>query len=183
MDERSPEMLKPTLISGVLFGTVGAVPILNSINCACCALVVACGFFASYLYSRECRRQGAGFRPGTGATVGLVAGAFYALTTTLLTGLILAFFPPDWGQAFEQARQMPWSRPEVIESMQNLLRSTSPFVLLVLLLFFWVLVGAVFSTVGGLIGGAAFKVVPQSPAPPAIEGDLGPPPPPSAPAV
>ena len=74
---QAPSMLKPALISGVAFGVAGAIPVINWINCACCALIVGCGFCAAFLYSKECRTAGFAFRPGNGATVGLVSGLIY----------------------------------------------------------------------------------------------------------
>ena len=45
---QAPSMLKPALISGVAFGVAGAIPVVNWINCACCALIIGCGFFAAF---------------------------------------------------------------------------------------------------------------------------------------
>ena len=37
MDDRSPSMLKPTLISGTLFGVLAGLPLLHYVNyCTCC---------------------------------------------------------------------------------------------------------------------------------------------------
>ena len=47
---QAPSMLKPALISGVAFGVAGSIPVINWINCACCALIIGCGFFAAFLY-------------------------------------------------------------------------------------------------------------------------------------
>lgn len=178
MNDRSPEMLKSTLIAGVVCGGIGGMPLVILLNCMCCSLIVGCGFFASYLYSRDCRRVGAEFRPGAGATVGLVAGAFYSLTTTLVIAAQLALFPPNWEEAVEQSRQLPWSSPESIETVRRFFESTGPFLLMLLVFFGFMIVSAIASTVGGLIGGAVFKVAAL---PPAIDRD--PETPPSAPAL
>ena len=39
MNGQAPTMLKPALIAGAAFGVAGAIPVLNWINCACCALI------------------------------------------------------------------------------------------------------------------------------------------------
>ena len=180
MNHRSPDMLKPTLIAGLLFGVLGAVPVVNWINCACCALIVACGVFASYLYSGECRRQGAEFRPGNGALVGLVAGAFYAMASTLV-GAIFRMLIGDRvaKMALEWIRNMPNLPAENRDMIEKFLEQAGAFGVLQLVLGFvlTLVVAAIFSTLGGLLGGALFKVAPP-PAPPAFSGDLGPPPPP-----
>jgi len=178
MDKRSPDLLKPTLIAGLLFGFLGGVPFLNVINCACCALIIAAGFLASYLYSNECRKAGAEFRPGTGAIVGLVAGGFYALMTTLV-GTVASLAMGDFVAArlVDFFKHLPNMPAETVEQLDRMAEQAGTFSVSSLILSFFgnVLLGAIFSTVGGLIGGAVFKVEPPAPPPPA------PPPPPFTP--
>jgi len=196
MDKQSPDLLRPTLMAGLLFGFLGGLPLLKLLNCACCALVVACGFFASYLYSGECRRQGAEFRPGTGALLGLVAGAFYALMNTLIETVTTLTIGDFFLTRFSQwIRTLPNIQPEVLEQLDRAVEQSGTFSLsgLILGLLFSVAIASVFSTAGGLIGGAVFKVdrpappppppppVPQLPLPPLPSSDFGgqPGPPPS----
>jgi hypothetical protein len=155
-------MLKSTLIGGALFGFIGAIPVLNVINCACCALVVAGGFLASYLYSKECRGQGVEFRAGGGALVGLVAGLFYAITQTIIDGIVKMIWPVDVEQALEMAEQFG-APPESLEIMSKFLEGSGTFIGLIIGFFVILLIAAVFSTIGGLIGGAVFKVTPAAP--------------------
>jgi len=187
MDERSPDLLRPTLIAGVAFGAVASVPFLNLLNCACCALVVGCGFFGSWLYAGECRRQLLGFRPANGAVVGLVAGAFYAMTASILeTVLHLLIGDPTAKVLLGALRGIPNLPAENRETLEQALRqaaeATPTVGSFVLGFFMAVLVAAVFSTLGGLIGGAVFRCSPPEPMPPTSDGD-GYVPPPSAPAV
>lgn len=166
MSDRSPEMLKPTLIAGASFGTLGALPVVSLINCACCALVIACGVFASYLYSRECRSQGAEFRPGSGALVGLVAGGFYAMVQTLVAALVRLLIGDRVArEVFEWVQSMPSIPAESRETIGRLLERSSSWTVLTLVAGFLVtlLVAAVFSTAGGLVGGALFRVAPGKP--------------------
>lgn len=169
MDDRSPDMLRPTLIAGALFGTLAAIPVVQFLNCACCALVIGCGLLASYLYAGACRRQGIAFRPGNGALVGLIAGAFYALAATLVGTVVqLAFGDafPRW--LLERLQDVPSIPPEAMDQLERALEESGTFrvVGLVMSFFLNVLVGAIFSTLGGLIGGALFKVEPSPPRPP-----------------
>jgi hypothetical protein len=184
MDERSPDLFRPTLTAGILFGALASVPFLNLINCACCALVLGCGFFASWLYAGECRRQTLGFRPGTGAVVGLVAGAFYAVTESLLeTAIHLAIGDPTARAMLRLVESLPSLPAENRDMLEQALRqaseATPTIASFVLGFFMMVLIAAVFSTLGGLIGGAVFRVSPPAP-PTADDGYV---PPPSAPAV
>lgn len=185
----SPSMLRATLLGGAAFGFLAALPLVGFLNCACCALIVAGGFLAAYLYSQDCRKQGAAFSPGAGAMVGLVAGMFYALTATLVSGLINLVMGANLAEALEELEDMGVDIPPDAEPFFDFLTSASPLMLIVLGFFFTLLLAAVFSTIGGLIGGAVFKVEPPpagpaAPPPPTVDvtpgGPGAPPPPPPA---
>jgi hypothetical protein len=168
MNDRSPEMLKPTLVAGTLFGVLAAVPYLDVVNgCTCCSMVVAAGFFASYLYSRRCREAGVEFRPAGGAVVGLIAGAFFAVAVTAVG----TFFHATLGnpglrwmldlllRLVEQVPDVPADSLDKIEQARAELDEWGFSVLgLVLDFLKSVVLGAIFSTIGGLVGGAVFKV-------------------------
>jgi hypothetical protein len=162
MDNQAPSMLKPTLIGGMVFGLIGGLPFISMLNCACCSLVIGGGFLASYLYSKECRREGAGFRPGGGALVGLVAGLFYAIAQTVVDGIFKKIMPqPDPQQIVDMLEQFEMP-PESIDMAMKFMEGAGTFMGMVFLFFLVLLVAAVFSTIGGLIGGAVFKVTPEA---------------------
>ncbi len=172
---QTPSLLKPALISGAAFGVAGAIPVINWINCACCALIIGCGFFAAFLYSRDSRAALAAFGPGNGATVGLVSGLVYGLVSGVLGGIInLAFGVGDWEEIIEQFQTAGADvDPEVLEQISSFMESSGPLVVVLIGIFFAFLFGAIFATIGGLIGGSVFKSVPQPQA-----YDQAPPPPP-----
>jgi hypothetical protein len=181
MQGQTPPMYKPALISGVAFGVAGAIPIVNFINCACCALIIGCGFLAAYLQSQQCKSAGVTFTPGAGALVGLISGLIYGVVTTIISTLFqLAFGLNDWQQVLDQLDQLGTVDPEVMQQISGFMDSTGPLVIVLLSLFMSLLFGAIFGTVGGLIGGSVFKVEdPQAPAgsaPPPTTGDAPPPP-------
>jgi hypothetical protein len=152
-------MFKPALIAGVAFGVAGAIPIVNLINCICCALIIGCGFLAAYLQSQQCKAAGAPFTAGAGAVVGVISGLIYGVVTSVITALFqVAFGLNDWQQAIDQMEQFGTMDPEVMEEITQFMDSTGPVVLLLLALFFNVLFGAIFAAIGGLIGGSVFKV-------------------------
>ena len=181
MDNRAPSMLKPTFIAGAIFGVLVAIPGISLLNnCTCCSLVAACGFVAAFLYSRDCKREGCEFGPGPGALVGLIAGAFYALVTSIVGSIVFVTIgDPVLRGVLEWAQQNPDMPPEALDGIDRALEDMSSkamgFGKMVIGFFFSVLVGAIFSTLGGLIGGTVFKVQPPA-APPASQA-----PPPMAP--
>ena len=175
MDDRSPSMLKATLIGGGVAGAVASLPLVGALNCLCCALIIGGGFLAAFLYSKECRTQGVEFSARNAWVVGLVAGLFYAIGAVIVGGLLQLVIPaPDPEQIIESLRQFMDVPPEAEDAIYRFAGGGSGFVKLVVGFFLNLILGAIFSTVGGLIGGAVFKVEAQPPvAPPAG----GPPPP------
>ncbi len=187
---QAPSMLKPALISGAVFGIAGAIPVINWLNCLCCALIIGCGLFAAFLYSRDCRNVGAVFGPGNGATVGLVAGLVYGVISGVLGGLInTAFGMGDWQRVIEQIQSSGADiDPEVLDQVSHFMEGSGSIVMVMVGIFFALLFGAIFGTIGGLIGGSVFKIDAPievevaewsaSTPPPAPGGDDGAPPPP-----
>ncbi len=173
---QAPSMFKPALISGVAFGIAGSIPVLNWINCACCALIIGTGLFAAFLHSKESRKTGAAFGPGSGATVGLLAGLIYGVVSGILGGLISAAFGMgDWQEVIEQIQASGADiDPVMIEQVSSFMESSGGVMMLLIGLFFALLFGAIFGVLGGLIGGSVFKVEPspgmytQTPPPPPV---------------
>lgn len=180
MQSQAPSMLKPALISGVAFGVAGAIPILNLINCACCALIIGCGLVAAFLYSQQCKSAGVEFLAGGGAQVGVVSGLVYGVVVTVVSALFNAVLGlGDWAEIIEQMDVFGSMDPEVMDQVTRFMESTGPSVLLLFGLFMSLLLGAIFGGLGGLIGGALFKHQPMDSSPQAEP----PPPPPVEPGV
>ncbi len=163
---QSPSMLKPALISGIAFGIAGAIPVVNWINCACCALIIGCGLLAAFLQSKQCRQAGVEFRPGNGATVGLVSGLIYGVVSGILGGLInAAMGGAEWNEIIQQIQSSGANLdPEVIDQISGFMESSGSAMLFLIGLFFALFFGAIFGVIGGLIGGSAFKVEAKPPA-------------------
>ena len=189
MDNDAPSMLKATVIGGFAAGLVSSIPIISLLNCACCSLVVGGGFLAAYIYSRDCERQAVEFRPASGAMVGLVAAMFFALTTVIvvagtvtLSGVSITeqtemFFEEAEAQLDAFGQEFPPEADAVVDFFVN----AGAFLLFALMFFWNLLLAAVFSTVGGLIGGALFQVEVRPPEPPPAAPGEAPPPPGTAP--
>jgi hypothetical protein len=160
-------MLKAALISGLVFGVVGGIPYINLLNCCCCSLIIATGFFAALLYSQDCKRVGSEFRPGTGAAVGLVSGLVGGFTSASLISLLILITgseeatPEDVEWLIELLEQYGEVPPEVVEAIYQGVEVSAeygPILMIPALFVILIVFGAIFATLGGLIGGAAFKV-------------------------
>ena len=182
MQPEAPSMVRPALISGIAFGVAGAIPFINMLNCACCALIIGCGFVAAYLQSQQCKTVGAPFLASNGAQVGLLSGLIYGVATTVVSSIInLVFGLGDWQEIVEQMDEIGTLDPEVMDQVSRFMESTGPSVMVLFGLFISLLFGAIFATVGGLIGGSVFKV--EAPAEPPFTGSDAPPPPPVQPGL
>jgi Na+-driven multidrug efflux pump len=160
-------MLKATLIGGGVAGVASAIPVVNFLNCFCCALVIGGGFLAAFLYGKECAAAGVAFRGGNGAMVGLVSGLFFALAVTVVGSMLqLALPQPDPGEMVEALRQVMDVPPEAEDYIYQWMSGGFSLGKALLGFFFNLLIGVLFGVVGGLIGGAVFKVEPPPPAAP-----------------
>ena len=169
-----PSIVKAALIGGATFGLLGSLPIIGALNCFCCALVLGGGFVAAYLHANDCKKLGLAFGAREGATVGLVAGVFYAIVNAIITGLFAIVVGRPDPEKMLEAMERYGVPPEMLDSMEQALElMTSPVGVLIqfaVVLF----AGLVFSTVGGLIGGSVFK---SEAAPPASPSGNAPTPP------
>ena len=152
---------KPALIGGAAMGVLTALPIIGLGNCACCLWVVGGGALAAYLLQQD---TAAPISLADGALVGLLTGVFGAIVILVLSIPLTLLVEPIFRQfvtgVLERMENVP---PEIRDLAMNrgltVLRIIGQFV-------FWLVIGSIFSTVGGLIGAAIFqkKLPPATPA-------------------
>ena len=155
MNNQAPSMLKPALIAGVTFGIAGAIPIIEYINCACCALIIACGFTAAYLHSKDMKAAGFGFTAGNRA-VKLGWPPVWSTVSWPVSRCVIdsVLGLTDVDQIVEQLEQVGTMDPEAMEMVTRFMESTGPATFAVAGIFFSLFFAAIFGTIGGLIGGA-----------------------------
>ena len=150
----SPKYFQPALLGGVMMGVLSALPIINIGNC-CCLWVIGGGVLAAYLTQSGHPRP---ISAGDGAIAGLLAGMFGAVVWLILDIPIEMMLGPLQRRMFERflenAQDVPDSMRGLFDNMSsgpmNGLRFVVGFV-------FRLCVGAIFSTLGGLLGVAIFK--------------------------
>lgn len=162
-------MSQAALLGGVFIGVLSALPILNIANC-CCLWITGGGVLAGYLIQQNDAR---GLTAGRGALVGLFAGVIGAFIWLVLALALDVFIAPlqerMMAQIMNNGRDMP---PEVRDWLEQMTASGSRPLRMALGFFFQFFGGVVFSTLGGVLASVFFK----KPAPPAVPGDLIPPP-------
>jgi hypothetical protein len=149
---------QPALIGGLVMGVLSVLPIINLGNCFCCMWVIGGGVVAAYVLQQN---QSAPITAGDGALVGLLAGVIGAVVQTLadipISFLVGPFQKKMVEQILERAGDIP---PAFRDLLENYGRGGSlVFVILARIasMMFLMCVGAVFSTLGGLLGTAIFK--------------------------
>ena len=158
--------LQAVLVGGAFNGVLSALPIIELGNC-CCLWVLGGGAITTWLLQRE---QPEPLDLGEGALAGLLAGVVGAVVFAVVS-VPVQMVMGSLGMFEVGALDVP---PEVRELIEAL---SSSVALRVLIGFVTMLiVSAIFSTLGGLLGAFLFrKAVP--PAPPGGTEIVPPPPP------
>ncbi len=166
----SHALLQPVLFGGLFMGVLSALPIISLGNC-CCLWVMGGGAVTAYLSQHGSPDP---IQLGEGALGGFLSGIFGAVVYAVVSLPIqLVTAPLQRGmmdRLIESAADVP---PEVREMIESL---GSGGVVTMLVGFVFILVlGMVFSTLGGLLGALIFRSTPPA-------ESAAPPPPPELPA-
>ncbi len=142
-------------------GVLSALPIVAAGNVCCCLWVVSGGAIAAYLLQQN---QPAPISPGDGALVGLlagIAGAFVQFVVAIPIGILVAPMERAMLQRIiDVAGTMP---PEMRDAIDRYALSDAQLGLAFMIarrvvgLMFALFVGAIFSTLGGLLGAMIFR--------------------------
>jgi hypothetical protein len=165
----SASYTQPALVGGAVIGVLSALPIVAAGNLCCCLWVVSGGVVAAFLLQQN---QPAPISAGDGAVVGLLAGlagAFIYLALSIPISILLA--PMEQAMMRRLAETAGTMPPEFRNYVSGFIGRT---ISLALGFVAMLVAGAVFATLGGLLGAAIFAtrkppqaVVPDAPPPPA----------------
>ncbi|GAB4248741.1 MAG: hypothetical protein Kow00109_24820 [Acidobacteriota bacterium] len=73
------KLVMPALTGGLLVGVASALPLVNLVNCLCCAWIIAGGFLAGYLYLRSEPPGSPATTYGDAVVLGLLTGVLGAV--------------------------------------------------------------------------------------------------------
>lgn len=142
--------VQPALIGGAVVGVLSALPVISIGNC-CCLWVIGGGAVAAYILQQN---QQTPITPGDGAIAGLLAGvvgAFVYLVLSIPISLLMA--PMErviLDRVIESGDVPPEFRQFLGGYRGGAFRLITGFA-------FMLVAGAIFSTLGGLLGMAIFK--------------------------
>ena len=148
--------LKPALIGGVSLGIASALPYLNYVNFVCCALFVAGGVLATYLYLKDLPEPPSAAPYRDGAVVGLLAGVFGGVANTMAASLLrlTGYGEEEAAQGLAQLEQSGIELPSFALEMMGLTGMTPSTILTMLVVT--VVLYCIFGTLGGLLSVAIF---------------------------
>ena len=156
-----PSYGQPAFIGGLVMGVLSALPLVAAGNLCCCMWVVSGGAIAAYLLQQN---QSTPITPGDGALVGLLAGlvgAFVQFAVAIPVGILVAPMERAMLQrVLDMAGTMPSDMRDMLERYS---RSDAEFSFGLMILskavalMFGLFIGAIFSTIGGVVGALVFK--------------------------
>jgi len=160
----SPPRLVPALLGGTFTGVLTALPIVGAANC-CCLWLVSGGMLAAWLTQQN---HPAPITIADGAIAGWLSSIVGAVVYAIVGSMVMAALGPMVADVTDRllrtSRDLP---PEVADLVRELWSGPAGVVAGAT---FWLLLGMIFSTLGGVLGAALFRRAasppPSSPAPP-----------------
>ena len=139
-------------------GVLSALPLVSAGNLCCCLWVIGGGVIAAYLVQQN---QSGPITPADGALVGLLAGLIGAVVRSVVKvplDFLMAPFEQAMLQRILDAGTLPPEWRDILEGYSNRGREFAfQIVGRILGLMFWMFIGGIFSTIGGLIGATIFR--------------------------
>jgi hypothetical protein len=145
-----PSLTQPALIGGLVGGVLSALPLISGGNLCCCLWIVSGGAVAAYVLQQNHTLP---IAAGDGALVGLLAGLVGAFVYLVLSIPINLLVAPMERVLFDRLETMSNLPPELREYARN---SVSAGARAVFGFVFMLVLGAIFSTLGGLLGALVF---------------------------
>jgi hypothetical protein len=166
-------MLKPALMGALVMGVLSALPGVSLGNCCCCAWLVTGGLVAAYVLQSGTPQP---ISMGDGALVGLLAGLFGAVVNMIISVPMNMLTGPFQQQLIQRFADSQPDLPDNLRQMVDNVGVGGVSIAGTIMAFFMMLIlGAVFSSLGGLLGAFFFKkkVAPEPPPPPFTTGTGG----------
>lgn len=156
-------MLKPALMGALVMGVLSALPGVSLGNCCCCAWLVSGGLVAAYVLQSGTPQP---ITLGDGALVGLLAGLFGAVVNLVVSVPMNLLTGPVQQRLIQRFADSQPDLPDNVRQMVDNMGVGAVSVAGAIMAFFMMLIlGAIFSSLGGLLGAFFFKKK-TAPAPP-----------------
>lgn len=147
---------QPILVGALVMGVLSALPIIAVGNTCCCLWVVGGGFVAAYLQQQM---QDTPISPADGALIGLLAGLGGAVVHLIISvpiNLVLGPLEREMMRRIVENMAGAEGFRDYADRADMIAGPVRAIIGFVFMLF----LGAIFSTVGGLIGAMVFRKSP-----------------------
>ncbi|HVC19649.1 MAG TPA: hypothetical protein VNE16_06205 [Vicinamibacterales bacterium] len=145
---------QPILLGGIAIGVLSALPIINVANC-CCLWIAGGGMLTAYLVQQ---REATPLSVGDGALCGLLAGIVGAFAWAIVSAPIQLIVGPLQTRLLEgvltQARDIPPGMRLWVDSIRM---GALGVIQIAIGFFVMLMVGMVFSAIGGMLGVVLFR--------------------------
>jgi hypothetical protein len=144
-----PSKLHPALLGGLFIGVVSALPYVKAANSCCCLWLAVGGLLAAWVMQQNHPRP---IALADGAVAGLLAGLFgfvIMLAVSIPIGMLTGPEPALSPGMLETEGMSP--------EVRDLVRSVPPAAFAVIGGLLFLVIGAIVSTVGGILGAALFR--------------------------
>ena len=143
--EGKPDKLLPAVIGGVIMGLLSSIPVLNFINCLCCAGIILGGFFAVFFYNKNLVDQELTYSDG--ALLGILAGVFGLIISSILNVIIGNGVEQILEQIMQYADDIPPEAQDIILALQE--NSGKLFIVNIAM---GLVIDILFGLLGGILG-------------------------------
>jgi hypothetical protein len=148
-------MLKPALWGALVIGVLSGLPLVAAGNCCCCAWIVSGGMLAAYLLQNS---TPAPITMGDGALAGLLAGLLGAFVNVVVSVPMHIVMGPVQQELLQRLLQSQPDLPENVRQVFDRMGGSAVSVIGVAIGFVTMLIlGAVFASLGGLLGAFFFR--------------------------
>ena len=156
----TPNKTQPVLLGGAFIGVLSALPIISVGNLFCCLWIVGGGVIAAYLMQQS---HPVAISLQDGAVGGFFAGivgAFVYVIVAVPVQLLMAPIQRRVAQGIlDAAGAIP---PELRDLLEDMSSGVGGAIVGLMFMFFVLLVlGAIFATLGGVVGALMFRRNPQ----------------------
>jgi len=170
---QQPSKFVPALLGGVIMA-VFALPVLNYVNCLCCAGIMLGGFIGVLFYKNKLTPN-MPLTSGDGVAIGALAGVFGAILGTIINVAVMMIATTSAGmiEGLQELENRGVEMPDFAREMvEDLIAGRVNAILVFFIFIFDLIIYVLFGLIGGLIGAAVFKpkqqpIAPLTP-PPAV---------------
>jgi hypothetical protein len=163
-------LLRPALWGALVIGVLSGLPVVQAGNCCCCAWIVSGGMLAAYLLQSN---TPAPITMGDGALVGLLAGLLGAFVNLVVSVPMNIVMGPVQQRMFQRLLESQPDMPDNVRHVFDNMGGSTVGVIGILVGFITMLVlGAIFASLGGLLGAFFFKKKDLPVQPPPVPGAI-----------